>query len=288
MKRTVQPMMLAVILAASAHASWADGIKWAPSFEAAMRTARSTNKLVMVDFYTDWCGWCKKLDADTYTDANVVRLSTRFVPVKVNAEKEGVAVARKYGVQGYPTIMFLEGNGSVAAKIGGYLPPQQFAEKLTEIDEAHRELPVLAAKFKQNPRDAAVAAKLTSIYASKDDPAHAEATLAALEKADPDNTTGLLAPAFNKVGDLYQDRQQFPRAIALFKQAAAHAKKPYDAAYAHISIAVCYLSERNLSAAVPELEATIAVKDGPKDLHDQARQILAAVRKAQNQQRAKQ
>lgn len=288
MKRAVQPGLLAAVFTAFALSCRADGIKWAPSFSDAMRTARSTNKLVMVDFYTDWCGWCKKLDADTYTDPTVVRLSTRFVPVKVNAEKEGVAVARKYNVQGYPTIMFLEADGSIAAKIGGYLPPQQFAEKLTEIDEAHRELPVLASKFKQNPADAAVAAKLTSIYASKDDAEHAEVTLAALQKADPQNSTGLLAPAFNKVGDLYQDRQQFPHAIALFKKAAAFAKKPYDAAYAHISIAVCYLSERNLAAAVPELEATIAVKNGPKDLQDQARQILAAVRKAQNQQKPKQ
>ncbi len=288
MKRTAWGAPLSVALAAVCAVAKADGIKWAPSFEAAMQSARSTHRLVMVDFYTDWCVWCKRLDADTYTDPTVVRLSTRFVPVKVNAEKEGVAVARKYNVQGYPTIMFLEGDGSVAAKIGGYLPPQQFAAKLTEIDEAHRELPVLAAKFKQNPADAAVAAKLTGIYASKDDAEHAEETLAALEKADPTNSTGLLAPALNKVGDLYQDRQQFPRAIALFKKAAARAKKPYDAAYAHISIAVCYLSERKLAPAVPELEATIAVKDGPKDLQDQARQILAAVRKAQQQQRAKQ
>lgn len=43
---------------------------------------------IFVDVYTDWCGWCKKMDKGTFTDSNIVRsLNTYYYPVKFNAEK---------------------------------------------------------------------------------------------------------------------------------------------------------------------------------------------------------
>ena len=45
-------------------------------------------------FYTDWCGWCKKLDEDTYTDKSVLKLSTSFVCIKVDADNNKPLGAR--------------------------------------------------------------------------------------------------------------------------------------------------------------------------------------------------
>ncbi len=48
-------------------------------------------KIVLVDAYTDWCGWCKKMDRDTYTDADVIKkLNEHFIPIKFNPEIKGV------------------------------------------------------------------------------------------------------------------------------------------------------------------------------------------------------
>jgi len=87
----------------------------------------------MVDFYTDWCGWCRRLDETTYSDADVRRALGGVVAVKLNAEKEGRREAARYRVQGYPTILFLSADGKEVGRIGGYLPPRPFLEELKDI-----------------------------------------------------------------------------------------------------------------------------------------------------------
>jgi thioredoxin-related protein len=63
-------------------------IKWY-SFAQAATLVRQTPKKILVDTYTDWCGWCKKMDATTYKDPRVVAyLNANFYPVKLNAEQK--------------------------------------------------------------------------------------------------------------------------------------------------------------------------------------------------------
>jgi len=95
---------------AAPGAQAAGGIKWAKSYSAAVAEAKATDKLVMIDFYTDWCGWCKRLDKDTYTDSRVIALAGRMIPVRVNAEKEGLQAAQKYRITGFPAILFINGD----------------------------------------------------------------------------------------------------------------------------------------------------------------------------------
>ncbi len=91
------------------------------SFDAALGRARAENRLVMVDVYTDWCGWCKKLDAETYADARVAEALKDFITIKVNAEKGGEAVAEQYRVSGFPTLIFVSGSGEVVRMVEGYV-----------------------------------------------------------------------------------------------------------------------------------------------------------------------
>ncbi|MFQ5412266.1 MAG: thioredoxin family protein [Phycisphaerae bacterium] len=116
-------------------------IQWVKDWDTAKKTAAKTGKLIMVDFYTDWCGWCKKLDRDTYTDKNVIRLSTEFVPVKLNAGKAGKTLARKNGVRGYPTILFFDAKEKVVGRIAGYLPPDKYTTAVKNIQEKNRKAP---------------------------------------------------------------------------------------------------------------------------------------------------
>lgn len=56
----------------------------------AFELAPETGKIVLIDFYTDWCGWCKRMDKTTYSDSTVVAyISERFHATKVNPEKSG-------------------------------------------------------------------------------------------------------------------------------------------------------------------------------------------------------
>jgi len=115
-------------------------IAWAKDWPTAQKAAAKSGKLIMIDFYTDWCGWCKRLDRDTFPNKAVIKLSQDFVPLKLNAEKTGRPLARRYGVRGYPTILFLDHKGKLVGRIGGYLRPGPFADALKRIQAKHKKL----------------------------------------------------------------------------------------------------------------------------------------------------
>lgn len=95
---------------AAASRPAATAIQWEPDFETAMQKAKKEGRPVMVDFYTDWCSACKVLDSDVYTDQQVIGESANWIAVKVNAEQR-TDVAQAYGVTGYPTLAFIQGDG---------------------------------------------------------------------------------------------------------------------------------------------------------------------------------
>ncbi len=72
----------------------------------------------------------------------MIKLAAQVVPLKVDAEKEGKELARKYKVQGFPTILFIDNQEKVVDKIVGYLPPDKFAERLTQIVGKYKPVPV--------------------------------------------------------------------------------------------------------------------------------------------------
>jgi thiol:disulfide interchange protein len=111
----------------------ANSLGWASDLPAALGQARSEKKLVMVDFYTDWCTYCAKFDRTTLRDAQVQRALGSVVLVKLNAESDGRSEAERFGVDGYPTILFLNGNGDEVGRIPGYLPANAFLEEFRDI-----------------------------------------------------------------------------------------------------------------------------------------------------------
>ena len=97
----------------------ARSIVWRQNFEAAQAEAAKSHKPLMVDFYTEWCGACKMMDAEAYTNADVIRASQKFVMVKVDAEKRA-DLAQKFKVDGYPTLVWLDNSGNVLNSSPGY------------------------------------------------------------------------------------------------------------------------------------------------------------------------
>ena len=113
-------------------------VTWEQNYDAALVKAKQDQKLVMVDVYTDWCGWCKKLDKDAYSNKDVLdKLSKDFVSVKINPEKSDAnnKLAKKFGVQGYPHIAFVDTTGKKVGEIVGYVPAKEFLKKLNEVTE---------------------------------------------------------------------------------------------------------------------------------------------------------
>jgi thiol:disulfide interchange protein len=104
-------------------------IAWQRDMRRAIEVARAEGKLIVADVYTDWCGWCKRMDKTIYSDPAIVALSKQQVFVKVNAEDggQGQDFAQQMGVTGYPTTIILDGQGNVLNVATGYIAwPQAF------------------------------------------------------------------------------------------------------------------------------------------------------------------
>ena len=119
-----------------AGSALANDIDWQKNYDSALEQAKKEKKLVMVDIYTDWCGWCKKLDRDTYSDKDVqAKLAKNFIAVKINPEKsqKNAQLAEQFGKAGYPHIVFLDSNGKKFSEIIGYKPAADFLQKLEQV-----------------------------------------------------------------------------------------------------------------------------------------------------------
>lgn len=101
--------------------------------------ATKQDKLLLADFFTDWCYWCQQLDKKVYPDKRVSELIDKyFVLAKINAEQD-TATAGKYDVSAYPTIVIVDTDGVVLKKILGYEEPKLFAADLEDAVQLKHE-----------------------------------------------------------------------------------------------------------------------------------------------------
>lgn len=93
----------------------------------AMALAKKQNKLIFLDVYATWCGPCKKLKKNTFSDEKVGEFyNSNFINVAFDGEKpEGEMLAKQYGLTGYPSLLFIDSNGKVVSQSGGYQNPDE-------------------------------------------------------------------------------------------------------------------------------------------------------------------
>ncbi len=143
MKNTILALA-ALLLAAPIHA---EGPFREASFEEALAAAKKDGKVVFVDFFTTWCAPCKKLDATTWKDAAVVSwLGEKTIALKLDAEVE-TKLAARYRIQVYPTMIFIDPDGTERGRIVGYRDATGFLSEAkdrvagrTELDRIEEEL----------------------------------------------------------------------------------------------------------------------------------------------------
>jgi len=138
MKRGVSSLILMVaVLSVHAQTKFFEG-----TYKEAFAEAQKQNKYLFIDCYTDWCGWCKVADKKTFPDETVAEvLNKNFISVKVDMERgEGVELAMKYRVMGFPSYLMFTPDGSFAQKMSGYIenPSEFIAQVKKSKDEKGR------------------------------------------------------------------------------------------------------------------------------------------------------
>jgi thioredoxin-related protein len=154
LKKTILLIGVAILVIATLPAQ--EQVKWY-SIEEAIQLASKEPRVLMIDVYTDWCGWCKRMDAMTFSDPVVVdKLNRDFYPVKLNAEgKEDIVIGDKTfkfvdngrrgyhevaaivtkGRLSYPTISYVDDQGRVLEASPGFKPPDLFKVQLAYYSE---------------------------------------------------------------------------------------------------------------------------------------------------------
>lgn len=112
-------------------------IRWQNSYSSGLALAKREGKKQMIYFYTDWCEWCQKMEKETFADEELVRFLKKFVPVKINGDKDKQTL-KKFAISGYPTIVFTDREENVMEKIVGFFPARSLREKM-EIVLSRRE-----------------------------------------------------------------------------------------------------------------------------------------------------
>lgn len=98
-------------------------------FDSAIVKSINASRPVFIDFYTDWCGPCKVLDANVFRNDSVGEyFNSKFINLKINAEKgEGIFLAKKYDIFCYPSVIFINPDGSLIHRYsGGNHSPEMF------------------------------------------------------------------------------------------------------------------------------------------------------------------
>lgn len=157
-----------------------------------MQKAKSEHKVLMVDVLTDWCKWCVELDNKVYSNPQVYKFANaNQINYKIDAEKgEGVEFARKYKIKGYPTVLFLDGDGNEIDRVYGYYPAKDFYEMMVDYNKGVNTFSSLKAALEKDPDDILANLKIAEKYIALGQNDSAKKYLNKIIEVDPQNLSG--------------------------------------------------------------------------------------------------
>lgn len=132
-----------------AHDGWSD----------VLAKAKKENKTIFLDCYTTWCGPCKWMSANIFTNDTVADFyNGNFINAKFDMEKgEGKELAKKYGIKAYPTMLYINGDGEQVHRICGSRPVDAFVNEGKNAQDPKKQHASIAKKFEAGNPDAALA-----------------------------------------------------------------------------------------------------------------------------------
>jgi thioredoxin-related protein len=186
-------IVLILGLIAIFNISYADEVEFTQgSYQEVLAKAKAENKVVMIDFVTDWCKWCIETDNKVYKRPDVYEFAnTNQINWKIDAEKgEGPDLAEKYKVKGYPTIIFVDGDGNEIDRIYGYIFADEFLQKMKDYNSGANTYASLKTAVESTPEDPVANWKFAEKLISYGDYDEAKPYLEKVISLDAGNSAG--------------------------------------------------------------------------------------------------
>ena len=150
--------------------------------------AKAENKYIFVDAYAEWCGPCKWMAKNVFTDAKVAEhFNAKFVNYKFDMEKgEGPDFAKIYAVAAYPTLLFFNPNGELVHKVLGAQPADQLLMQSEKAIDPTQQIFSMQKKYEAGERNPEFLLKyINSLIQANEDPNEAvQAYLGNIKKED--------------------------------------------------------------------------------------------------------
>lgn len=118
------------------------------SLDEGLKQASQNEKHLYIEFMTDWCGWCRKLEKDVYTNQEIIDLlNNDFIAVRINGDSnekiiykgesisQQILTKKEFNVNGFPTMWILKPDGSKLTMLRGYQTSDFLQEALTYVKD---------------------------------------------------------------------------------------------------------------------------------------------------------
>jgi thioredoxin-related protein len=139
-------------------------------FKELVAKAKKENKLLFIDAYTSWCGPCKMMEKNTFTQKAVGDYyNTNFINARFDMEKgEGREIASKFGVRSYPTYLFLNGDGELVSQNFGYMEGSLFVSMAQDVNSPNNKKGSLKERFANGEKDPEFLINIMKLNSSSD------------------------------------------------------------------------------------------------------------------------
>jgi len=147
--------IISVCLLVGGTANAQDGIKFNEnSWKELLAKAKKQDKLIFVDAYAVWCGPCKQMTRDVFSQKEVGSFfNARFINAKIDMEKgEGIGLSKEFGVMAYPTLLFVNSDGEVVHRSVGYHTTDLLIELAKAALDPNRNMGSISGKYNSGDR----------------------------------------------------------------------------------------------------------------------------------------
>ncbi|MFH2055498.1 MAG: thioredoxin domain-containing protein [bacterium] len=236
-------------------------LEFGEDFDAISAAAQESRQPMLIDFYTDWCFWCKVMDDSTFPDPYVQKFMKNFELGKINAEVDTL-VAQRYGVRSYPTFLLIKPDGTEIDRIVGYSTPEEFVGAIVNSLNGVGTLEDLRARQAANPNDYDLMFELAEKYMYRSNYEQARSYYAKLMDNTPADKQNLAATAAYKLAYMKYKEKNFVEAAQAYTRMATDYPAAEEAESARLMVAYCYQKAEDFEQA--RAEYTQFLKDYPE------------------------